>query len=90
MVPSHRVAGSYRVHFSPEAWKIIGHMSSTTFQRLQQALERIADASRRTAAEATSPRQATLGDLTIVYELDDTKRSLTVLNILRADMSASG
>lgn len=81
--PIHRVAGSYRVTFSPEAWRLIGSMPSATFQSLQRALERIAYAPGRAAAEASIPLSATLDGLTVVYELNDAERSLTVVNILR-------
>jgi mRNA-degrading endonuclease RelE of RelBE toxin-antitoxin system len=83
--PVHRVAGTYRVNFSPEAWRLIGSMPSSTFQSLQRALERLADSPRRgAAAEAPSTLSATLDDLTIVYELNDMERTLTVVNIIRA------
>ena len=83
--PIHRVAGSYRVIFSPEAWRLIGIMPSATFQSLQHALERIANSLGRAAAEAPAPPSATLDGLTVVYALDDAERILTVVNILRAE-----
>lgn len=82
-LPVHRVAGSYRVTFSPEAWRLIGSMPSNTFQSLQRALERIADSPRRQATEAAPDLSASLDDLTIVYRLNDAERVLTVVNILR-------
>jgi hypothetical protein len=84
-LPVHRVAGSYRVTFSPEAWRLIGSMPSSAFQSLQRALERIADAPRRTGAELLPDLSATLDGLTIVYTLNEAERVLTVVNILRAD-----
>jgi hypothetical protein len=78
-----RVAGPYRVSFSPEAWRLIGIMPSVTFQSLQRALERIADAPRGVAAEVQSQLSATLDGLTVVYELDDAERTLRVVNIFR-------
>lgn len=84
-LPVHRVAGSYRVTFSPEAWRLIGSMPSTTFQSLQRALELIAGALRRVDPEAPTQLSATLDDLTIVYHLNDAERVLTVVNIFRAD-----
>jgi hypothetical protein len=80
----HRVAGAYRVTFSPEAWRLIGIMPSATFQSLQRALDRIADSPRRVATEVQSRLSATLDGLTVVYELDDAERTLTVVNIFRA------
>jgi hypothetical protein len=80
----HRVAGAYRVTFSPEAWRLIGIMPSATFQSLQSALERIADSPRRVAAEVQSQLSATLDGLTVVYELNDGERTLIVVNIFRA------
>ncbi|KFE68132.1 hypothetical protein [Hyalangium minutum] len=56
-------------------------MPSATFQSLQRALERIAYAPGRAAAEASL--SATLDGLTVIYELNDAERSLTVVNILR-------
>lgn len=82
--PIHRVAGSYRVTFSPQAWKLIGSMPSALFQSLQHALERIANSPGRGGAEASAPLSATLDGLTVVYELNDAGRTLTVVNILRA------
>jgi protein gp37 len=82
--PVHRVAGSYRVTFSPEAWRLIGSMPSSAFQSLQRALERIADVSRRVGSETEPTLSATLDDLTIVYKLNDAERVLTVVNIFRA------
>jgi type IV secretory pathway ATPase VirB11/archaellum biosynthesis ATPase len=83
--PVHRVAGPYRVTFSPEAWRLIGSMPSSTFQSLQRALERIADVPRRTGSEAEPVLSATLDDLTIVYKLNDAERVLTVVNLFRAN-----
>lgn len=80
---THRVAGSYRVTFSPEAWRLIGSMSSATFQSLQNALERLANAPGRAPHEASTPLSATLNGLTVVYSLDEVGRTLTVENILR-------
>jgi protein gp37 len=83
--PVHRVAGPYRVTFSPEAWRLIGSMPSSTFQSLQRALERIADVLRRAGSETEPMLSATLDDLTIVYKLNDAERVLTVVNIFRAN-----
>jgi hypothetical protein len=82
-LPVHRVAGSYRVTFSPEAWRLIGSMPSNTFQSLQRALERIADSPRRAGMEPAPDLSATLDNLTIIYKLNDAERVLTVVNILR-------
>jgi hypothetical protein len=87
--PVHRVAGTYRVNFSPEAWRLIGIMPSTVFQSLQRALELLADASRRASPESPAELSATLDDLTILYTLNDAERVLTVVNILRADSNKS-
>jgi hypothetical protein len=81
---AHRVAGPYRVTFTPEAWRLIGTMSSATFQSLQRALERIADAPRRGASEGASQLSATLEGLTVIYGVDDAERTLSVMNILQA------
>jgi hypothetical protein len=80
----HRVAGAYRVTFSPEAWRLIGIMSSAAFQSLQRALDLIADSPRRVATEEQSRLSATLDDLTVVYELDEAERTLIVVNIVRS------
>jgi hypothetical protein len=82
--PIHRVAGSYRVTFSPEAWRLIGSMPSALFQSLQPALDRIASSPSRGASETSTRLSATLDGLTVVYELNDAARTLTVVNILRA------
>jgi hypothetical protein len=80
----HRVAGPYRVTFTPEAWRLIGTMPTATFQSLQRALERIADAPRRGAFEGASQLSTTLEGLTVVYGVDDTERTLSVVNVLKA------
>lgn len=81
--PVHRVAGSYRVTFSPEAWRLIGSMPSSLFQSLQRALELIADSPRRAGTESQPEQSATMDGLTIVYTLNDAERVLTVVNIFR-------
>jgi hypothetical protein len=81
--PTYRVAGSYRVIFSPEAWRLIGLMPSTAFQSLQRALERIAGSPPRVSMETQSRLSSALDGLTVVYELNDAERILTVVNILR-------
>jgi hypothetical protein len=88
--PIHRVAGSYRVTFSPEAWRLIGIMPSATFQSLQNTLDHIATVSSRGTAEVLAPLSETLGGLTVVYSLNDTERILTVVNILRAGPEDGG
>ena len=80
----HRVLGPYRVTFSPEAWRLIGIMSSAAFESLQLALERIAHSPARATAQAQSPLSATLDGLTVIYEVNDTDRTLTVVNIVQA------
>ncbi|HYH94407.1 hypothetical protein [Hyalangium sp.] len=60
-------------------------MPSAIFQSLQKALEQIAASPRWPASATDAPLQATLDDLTVVYELDRTERCLTVLDILRKD-----
>lgn len=79
----HRVLGPYRVTFSPEAWRLIGVMPSETFQSLQRALERVADAPGRSAPEEPSQRSATLDGLTVVYEVNDAERTVSVVDILK-------
>jgi plasmid stabilization system protein ParE len=81
---SHRVAGTYRVTFSPEVWRLIGSMPAESFQQLQVALERLADAPHRGIPEVQSRRRASLKGLTIVYELDEAERFLTVVSVVRA------
>lgn len=82
--PIHRVAGSFRVTFSPEAWRLIGSMPSALFQSLQHALERLANSPSRGALEVATPLSATLDELTVIYELNEAARTLTVVNLLRA------
>jgi len=81
----YRVAGSYRVTFSPEAWRLIGIMPSATFQSLQVSLERMATAPRRMATEGHSQLSATMDGLTVVYELNEAARTLTVLSVHRTE-----
>lgn len=82
---AHRAAGPCRVAFSPEAWKQIGLMSSATFQGLQLALELIALSPSLPEAQAQPSAQATVDGVTVTYWLDDETRTLTVLNISRAN-----
>jgi hypothetical protein len=84
-LPIHRVAGSYRVTFSPEAWRLIGSMPTTVFQSLQNALERIAYSPGRASTEESAALSATLDGLTVVYTLNEAERILTVVDILRAE-----
>jgi hypothetical protein len=75
-----RVAGSYRVNFSPEAWREIGRLPSATFLELQDALEQLAQQARgATPEEANSPQHTfTISSLLIHYERDDQARTLTL------------
>jgi hypothetical protein len=83
--PVHRVAGSYRVTFSPEAWRLIGIMPSVTFQSLQLALERIAGSHHRAPDGAPAELSATMDGLTVIYTVDDAERVLTVVDILKTE-----
>lgn len=78
-----RVAGAYRVTFSPEAWQEIGRLSSTTFLALQEALEQLAQQGRPgTAAEGIpSTLTFTVDSLVISCERDDKARTLTLRHV---------
>jgi hypothetical protein len=78
----HRVAGPYRVTFSQQAWRLIGTMPAATFQSLQQVLDRIAEAPHRVATGGQSRLSASLDGLTVVFELDDAARTLTVVDVV--------
>jgi mRNA-degrading endonuclease RelE of RelBE toxin-antitoxin system len=79
-----RVAGPYRVNFSPEAWKKIGRISSGAFFALQEALEHIAGemGSERPHDEgAHSELHTEVEGLRVIYQRDDDTRTLTLLEI---------
>lgn len=80
----HRVAGPYRVTFSPDTWKLIGTMPTAIFQSLQRALESIAEVPHQGSTEGPGWRRAALDGLTVVYELDHSARTLTVLEVVEA------
>jgi hypothetical protein len=92
MLRSHtRVAGPYRVTFSPEAWKEIGRLSGGTFLALQDALDRLAQ--QGSSAPADSPPQEVtfqLRALVIQCERDDTTRTLTVQRLITMKERAVG
>ena len=79
-----RVAGPYRVTFSPEAWKEIGRLSGGTFLALQETLDRIAQQGLSTVPADSAPKEITfkLRSLVIHCERDDSSRTLTVQRLL--------
>jgi len=85
MLRSHtRVAGPYRVTFSPEAWREIGRLSGGTFLALQETLDRIAQQGLSTVPAESAPREITfkLRTLVIQCERDDSSRTLTVQRLI--------
>ncbi|MFL5347730.1 MAG: type II toxin-antitoxin system RelE family toxin [Hyalangium sp.] len=78
-----RVAGAYRVTFSPEAWQEIGRLPSTTFQALQEALDQLAQQGRHEplADETPSEITFTIDSLVISCERDDKTRTLTLRHV---------
>lgn len=83
-----RVAGAYRVTFSPEAWQQIGRLSSTIFTALQEALEQLAQQG-RPEEEAVTLLTFTIDGLVISCERDDKTRTLTLRHIT-PDSSSPG
>jgi hypothetical protein len=81
-----RVAGAYRVTFSPEAWKEIGRLPSVTFVALQEALEQLAQQSRPSAqVDPTSALLTfTVDSLVIHCERDDRSRTLILQHVTSA------
>ncbi|WP_224368670.1 type II toxin-antitoxin system RelE family toxin [Hyalangium versicolor] len=80
-----RVAGAYRVTFSPEAWKEIGRLSSGTFQALQEALEQLAQQSKPgTADSASTSLTFSIDSLIIHCERDDQSRTLILQHVFPA------
>ena len=79
-----RVAGPYRVTFSPEAWREIGRLSGGTFLALQETLDRIAQQGLSTVPAESAPREITfkLRTLVIQCERDDSSRTLTVQRLI--------
>jgi hypothetical protein len=84
-----RVAGAYRVTFSPEAWSEIGRLSSTTFQALQEALEQLAQQGRpgTPVNETLQLITFTVDALVISCERDDKARVLTLQHVTAAPKS---
>lgn len=87
-----RVAGPYRVTFSPEAWKEIGRVSGGTFLALQETLDRIAQQGLSTVPPQSTPTELTfkLRTLVIHCERDDATRTLTVQRLISLKESAVG
>jgi hypothetical protein len=88
-----RVAGPYRVTFSPEAWKEIGRVSGGTFLALQETLDRIAQQGLSIVPAESAPKEITfkLRALVIQCERDDATRTLTVQRLISvSEDSASG
>lgn len=79
-----RVAGPYRVNFSPEAWKQIGRLSSGAFFAIQETLERIAGrmgSARPQDEGAHTELHTDVAGLRVIYQRDDETRTLTLLDI---------
>jgi hypothetical protein len=80
-----RVAGAYRVTFSPEAWKEIGRLSSSTFVALQEALEQLAQQSRPgSTSDQTTAITFTVDGLVVHCERDDKTRTLILQRVTPA------
>jgi mRNA-degrading endonuclease RelE of RelBE toxin-antitoxin system len=80
-----RVAGPYHINFTPEAWRRIGLLPSSTFQALQSALDDLASnlGSRRPQGEdAHNELRMQAAGLLLVYQRDDETRTLTLLDFL--------
>lgn len=82
-----RVAGAYRVTFSPEAWREIGRLSSTTFMALQEALEQLAQQSKpgSPADPTPTPITFTVDSLAISCERDDKTHTLILQHVASAN-----
>jgi hypothetical protein len=78
-----RIAGAYRVTFSPEAWKEIGRLPSTTFVALQEALEQLAQEG-SPSEQAPTTITFTIDSLLISCERDDLTRSLILQRVTPA------
>ena len=87
-----RVAGPYRVTFSPEAWREIGRLSGGTFLALQETLDRIAQQGNATPTGGSAPQEVTfqLRTLVIQCERDDATRTLTVQRLISVKQSSLG
>ena len=87
-----RVAGPYRVTFSPEAWREIGRLSGGTFLALQETLDRIAQQGPSTGPAESAPQEITfkLRTLVIQCERDDATRTLTVQRLICVKESSLG
>jgi mRNA-degrading endonuclease RelE of RelBE toxin-antitoxin system len=84
----HRVFGPYRVLFSSEAWRKIGQISSDTFQVLQAAMDQVARAlttKRLEGEDATTELRVHTQGLEIIYQRDDEKRTVTLLDFAVTD-----
>jgi len=93
MLRSHtRVAGPYRVTFSPEAWREIGRLPGGTFLALQETLDRIAQQGLGPVPAESAPKEITfkLRTLVIQCEQDDATRTLTVQRLIAVKESSLG
>lgn len=82
-----RIAGPYRVVFTPQTWKAIGQMPTALFDALEQAVDDLAEKCGRLNAsmpQVQGPLRLTVEGLTILYERDDTARVITLTEIVQA------
>lgn len=80
-----RVAGAYRVTFSPEAWKEIGRLSSTTFMALQEALDQLAQQGRPGSSSEPNTAISFMVDCLRVHcERDEQSRTLILQRVTPA------
>ncbi|TQF11679.1 hypothetical protein FJV41_32960 [Myxococcus llanfairpwllgwyngyllgogerychwyrndrobwllllantysiliogogogochensis] len=81
----------YQVVFSPQAWVYVGRMPHAAFTLLQQTIDRIArdDSTPSPSAGIVATRlRLETGLVDIIYERDDSRRILTVVDIVHVPSEA--
>ncbi len=87
------VVDPYKVIFASDAWKKVGLIPGGTFAQLQQALEHVANelgSVRPVGEDSQSELRMNVQGLTVLYQRDDTARTLTLVDILQAPKEQLG
>jgi mRNA-degrading endonuclease RelE of RelBE toxin-antitoxin system len=82
-----RFASSYRVTLSSEAWKRIGLLPYSTFQKVRAALDSLASnlgARRPPGEDADTELRTRAAGLLLLYQRDDDTRTVTLVDFLPA------
>jgi len=80
----------YQVVFSSQAWERVGRMPYGTFMLVQKAIDEIAREGnmQRSSASVAKQSRLTVGPMNIIYERDDARQLLTVMDIVQMTPNA--